>query len=302
MDEVDLGEAPVALPHAEPMSLVARLQAGKLAAKAKKRVLCAVAEKDTFLEDPVAWEKAQERLESTHQWVRGELDDVPLTPGLVCSPRKRSVYEPFTTSKTTTAWRVMNEDGSPGKVLKGVSDARKWAASFRLRRGPLPVAAAALLGPPLSASQERAQHCGLLAHAVPAYDQATAARDARKVAAHHALAATNSDSEGDSDDSEGEGDSDDVSDGGGGEDEDELECQWPPDSRLATAADLVPETRVHGRWLGERQTYPGAIEAILRVGTGRGSAHTVYRVRYDDGDVEDVADLSLIQLDTSKAR
>ena len=113
---------------------------------------------------------------------------------------------------------------------------------------------------------------------------------------------SDSDSEGDSDDSEGEGDSDDVSDGGGGEDEDELECQWPPDSRLATAADLVPETRVHGRWLGERQTYPGAIEAILRVGTGRGSAHTVYRVRYDDGDVEDVADLSLIQLDTSKAR
>ena len=105
----------------------------------------------------------------------------------------------------------------------------------------------------------------------------------------------------DSDDSEGEGDSDDVSDGGG-EDEDELECQWPPDSRPATAADLVPETRVHGRWLGERQTYPGAIEAVLRVGTGRGSAHTVYRVRYDDGDVEDIADLSLIQLDTSKAR
>ena len=188
MDEVDLGEAPVALPHAEPMSLVARLQAGKLAAKAKKRVLCAVAEKDTFLEDPVAWEKAQERLESTHQWVRGELDDVPLTPGLVCTPWKRSVFDAKSKPITRTAWRVMNEDGSPGKVLKGVSDARKWAASFRLRRGPLPVAAAALLGPPLSASQERAQHCGLLAHAVPAYDQATAARDARKVAAHHALA------------------------------------------------------------------------------------------------------------------
>jgi len=114
--------------------------------------------------------------------------------------------------------------------------------------------------------------------------------------------ASASDSDSDSDDSEGEGDSDDVSDGGGGEDEDELECQWPPDSRPATAADLVPETRVHGRWLGERQTYPGAIEAVLRVGTGRGSAHTVYRVRYDDGDVEDIADLSLIQLDTSKAR
>jgi hypothetical protein len=85
-----LGEAPVALPHAEPMSLAARLRAGKLAVKEKRKHFSAVAESDTFLEDPGAWEKAQERLESTHQWVRGELDDVPLTPGLVCSPRKRS--------------------------------------------------------------------------------------------------------------------------------------------------------------------------------------------------------------------
>lgn len=187
MDEVDLGEAPVALPHAEPMSLAARLRAGKLAVKEKRKHFSAVAESDTFLEDPGAWEKAQERLESTHQWVRGELDDVPLTPGLICTPWKRSVFDAKSKPITRTAWRVKNEDGSPGKVLFGVSDARKWAASFRLRRGPLPVAAAALLGPPLSASQERAQHCGLLAHAVPAYDQATAARDARKVAAHHAL-------------------------------------------------------------------------------------------------------------------
>jgi hypothetical protein len=187
MDEVDLGEAPVALPHAEPMSLAARLRAGKLAVKEKRKHFSAVAESDTFLEDPGAWEKAQERLESTHQWVRGELDDVPLTPGLICTPWKRSVFDAKSKPITRTAWRVKNEDGSPGKVLFGVSDARKWAASFRLKRGPLPVAAAALLGPPLSASQERAQHCGLLAHAVPAYDQATAARDARKVAAHHAL-------------------------------------------------------------------------------------------------------------------
>ncbi len=96
-------------------------------------MLCAVAEKDTFLEDPVAWETVQERRARSHEWVRGELDDVPLTPGFVCSPRKRLVYEPFTTSKTTTAWRVVNKDGSPGRVLKGVSDARKWAASFRLQ-------------------------------------------------------------------------------------------------------------------------------------------------------------------------
>jgi hypothetical protein len=170
------------------MSLAARLRAGKLAVKEKRKHFSAVAESDTFLEDPGAWEKAQERLESTHQWVRGELDDVPLTPGLVCTPWKRSVFDAKSKPITRTAWRVKNEDGSPGKVLFGVSDARKWAASFRLKRGPLPVAAAALLGPPLSASQERAQHCGLLAHAVPAYDQATAARDARKVAAHHALA------------------------------------------------------------------------------------------------------------------
>ncbi len=64
------------------MSLPARLRAGKLAVKEKRKHFSAVAESDTFLEDPVAWEKAQTRLERSHhwQWVRGELDDVPQAP------------------------------------------------------------------------------------------------------------------------------------------------------------------------------------------------------------------------------
>ena len=68
----------------------------------------------------------------------------------------------------------------------------------------------------------------------------------------------------------------------------------PAGSRVATPEDLVEGVRVHCRWLGKYLFYAGLVEAVRVVGDGNGNETTAYRVRYDDGDVEDVTDIKFI--------
>ena len=68
----------------------------------------------------------------------------------------------------------------------------------------------------------------------------------------------------------------------------------PAGSKVATPKDLVEGVRVHCRWLGKYLFYAGLVEAVRVVGDGNGNETTAYRVRYDDGDVEEVTDIKFI--------
>ena len=131
---------------------------------------------DTFFEDDTLWEAAQARMASTHGWTHCELDDVPLTPGFTEVARKREAFSPMTNPKRRTVWRVTAEDGSPGPLLAGVTEARTWAAQYREM-----VAAArrALDLPPPTSALDRARAVGVIAYGVPAYDQSPLVRKER---------------------------------------------------------------------------------------------------------------------------
>ena len=100
----DAGVAPQALVAVKlsPLEL-ARL------AKSKKRKGKPTA--DTFYQDDAAWADAERRLVATHDFVPGELDDVPLLPGFTTAPRNREAYSVMANPRISTVWRVVLEDG-----------------------------------------------------------------------------------------------------------------------------------------------------------------------------------------------
>ena len=162
-----------------PQALVAvKLSPMELARLAKSKKRKGKVTADTFYQDDAAWADAERRLVATHDFVPGELDDVPLLPGFTTVSRRRDLYSLTTTPKRVSVWRVVEEDASLGAVLTSVLAARQWAAKWR-QANPTE---AALLPPAFRGRAQEAIASGVMAYGVPAYDQSPSVRKLRKVA------------------------------------------------------------------------------------------------------------------------